>query len=232
MLNESISDVSLNDEVSFVISKWQQRFKSVDRVELSLIRKADKFTRKHFHECVGNAEVAKNHSAGFSYETLNEEMTYVYFQILQPLQKYFTNVDDTSSIIATVQQDGSLDSSIHADLTIVIPNKKEWISYVALKYRKLTKFAEYIQSMHYEVVNHKIRRIKISMLLDMSFNMVKHMKECTENEQFFNNWISSCHVIENYTKEHTSNIYVDIKDNNMHIQYKSMKVKYSQIVEL
>ena len=101
-----------------------------------------------------------------------------------------------------------------------------------MKYRKLTKFAPFIKGMHFEVQKHKIRKIKIMFNFEYDFNMIKYLKEAVINEQFFNNWIATCHIIENYTKEHTSNIDVAIRENNMRIHYQSIKVKFSRSIEL
>lgn len=232
MFSQITNSMTSNDEISYVVGKWKSQFKSVGKINLSLMRTRDKMTRKHIHECLGDAEAAIENTGAFDYETLYEETSYLYYRILQPLQKFYTNVGDKTRIEAEVQEDGSLETSVHTELVISIPNNQEWVSYVATKYKNITKFAPHIQSMHYEISNHKVRKLTISMLFNVDFNMVRYMREQENNEQFFNNWISACHVIENYTKNHSSNIYVDIVDNKMKIHYRTMKVKFSKGIEL
>lgn len=233
VLNQTISDTNFpDDEVSFVINKWKNQFPAVEKISVSLQRSQDKISGKHVHDCIGEAEAAKTISSTFDYNALYEDTSYIYYSILQPLQKNFTNLNDRTQVKMLVKEDGSLEKEVKAELVIVIPNKKEWVSYIAMKYRKLTKFAPFIKGMHFEVQKHKIRKIKIMFNFEYDFNMIKYLKEAVINEQFFNNWIATCHIIENYTKEHTSNIDVAIKENNMRIHYQSIKVKFSRSIEL
>ncbi|KLV18350.1 hypothetical protein [Bacillus anthracis] len=232
MLNETVKRIESQDELSFILEKWREEFPAVEQIFVSLLRGEEKFSRKHVHNCFGRAIGALSSSDVFSYDILNEDTSYVYYRILQPLQKYFTNINDSTEISARVNENGSLDSKVRADLLITIPNRQEWVSYIALKYKKLTKFSSNIKGLTFEIVNHKVRSVKVSMVFDFDFNMVKAIKECTINEQFFNNWISTCHVVQRYTKEHTSSIHVTVEEDCMRVHHRSLKVKFSKSIQL
>ena len=60
VLNQTISDTNFpDDEVSFVINKWKNQFPAVEKISVSLQRSQDKISGKHVHDCIGEAEAAK-----------------------------------------------------------------------------------------------------------------------------------------------------------------------------